>query len=665
MLALHLDPDGFAPFRFRRPDLFGGPAQRGLDARQPEGARDRIERGVVRQRIELGLEGRSARPGQHPIFEQFVQPRPVPARIGRGAQRVERRQAEHPVGIKGKGIARQPIDSRNADPARAVGGGRRGPRLAGGLRIARRQVELRREPGQRHPARCGFGQRAAERREPQPEAGGDRGIAAAARRARHDDLLPAERPGEIMRRHPLLPLGRGQAQQPPDPRREPGVGGRRGGPSSFVEPAEDHQVGALQPRFEQAPDEQAGMSAIGRPDAFLRQQLPQHVGEILRLDERRPVTAGQRPAVEQAAERPAGRPGPDAVAREPAERRLQGREQGRGRRGRGKGSERLAERRRQLVPPGLYLCRKTMAARLGVRHSRRDPLRNAVPAGHQPRFAQQQVEPPDLIEPAAAFAACADQRMPEQGDQRHRIERRRQLGEQQQQRAGRRPRQGLTGAVVNRYAPARQRRRDALAKRAIGGHQRRGPARRLDRLAHQECDALRLLPVVGEDRAGYPGQRLRQVARRLPFDAIVGGREEQRNEGRARLRPVEGRSRRPLGHLAARHAHTIEQQFQMILRMRFQRPRRIVGIGTQRAERLPFARAHRPVEPRQHDHAALQIGDVTQQPRDRGRRRRHARRDDEPRRGRRAPCRAHAVEQAVAPFRPIDGARPRQRRCDQ
>src|SRR3546814_10824884 len=82
-----------------------------------------------------------------------------------------------------------------------------------------------------------------------------------------------------------------QAEQAADAGGQPRVRLGRGGPAPLVEPAQYHQVGALQPRFEQAPDEQARMPAIGGAHARLRQYLPQHRGKIGRVDQRRPVDA--------------------------------------------------------------------------------------------------------------------------------------------------------------------------------------------------------------------------------------------------------------------------------------------------------------------------------------------------------------------------------------
>src|SRR3546814_19571737 len=107
------------------------PAQRRFDARQPEGAVDRIERGIGAQRRKLGLETLRRRAAAHPIFEQGMDAGAAPARIGRGAERLERRQAEHTVRIIGIGSAREPDDRGEAEPARGASG-----RKAGGGRVS-------------------------------------------------------------------------------------------------------------------------------------------------------------------------------------------------------------------------------------------------------------------------------------------------------------------------------------------------------------------------------------------------------------------------------------------------------------------------------------------------------------------------------------------------
>src|SRR3546814_20614544 len=80
-----------------------------------------------------------------------------------------------------------------------------------------------------------------------------------------------------------------------------------------VEPAENHQVRALQPRLEQAPDEQPRMPAIGWPHALTRQQIGQHRGKIGGRDARRAVAFRERTAVEQSGQRAPGMARPNAT----------------------------------------------------------------------------------------------------------------------------------------------------------------------------------------------------------------------------------------------------------------------------------------------------------------------------------------------------------------
>ncbi len=52
-------------------------------------------------------------------------------------------------------------------------------------------------------------------------------------------------------------------------RGEPRVGRRKRRPDTFVQAAQDHQIGPLQSRLQQAPDEHARMTAIGGSYAHL------------------------------------------------------------------------------------------------------------------------------------------------------------------------------------------------------------------------------------------------------------------------------------------------------------------------------------------------------------------------------------------------------------
>ena len=400
------------------------------------------------------------------------------------------------------------------------------------------------------------------------------------------------------------------------------------------------------------------MAAIGRTHARLREQLSKHRGEIGRIDQRRTGTACKPPVVEQFGKLATGRTAPRRIARKPFERALERREQRlrSRRRARCKRCEGVAHIGRHLLPPGQKLNGEPMPARLGVRRTLGNPRRYPVPSRLQPRIAQQQIEPSQLIKPQGSAFALAHERVPQQRQQAHRIEVRRKFGEQEQQSARRRPRERLPRAVVDRDAPARQRRRDAFGKRAVGRNERCGAPWRFERRAHQQRNPLRLLPVIGENRAFDPRGRHVQIARALPAVGMGGGREKQGGEFGTLGGSVEVRCGVPRHHLVARDADAVEQQLQMILRVRFDGPRWIVGIGTRRAEAVPFGRVHRDVDSGQHDHAPVEIGNGAQQPRDRGRRGGDPRRDDEPRRRRRAPRHRDAVEQPVASLGPVDGA---------
>src|SRR3546814_6621621 len=70
-------------------------------------------------------------------------------------------------------------------------------------------------------------------------------------------LAAAKGRGEIVRGEADAPLQARQAELGPNARRQPRIGRRQGGPGAFVEAGKDHQVGMLEPRFQQAPDEDA------------------------------------------------------------------------------------------------------------------------------------------------------------------------------------------------------------------------------------------------------------------------------------------------------------------------------------------------------------------------------------------------------------------------
>ena len=150
-------------------------------------------------------------------------------------------------------------------------------------------------------------QAAADRIQPQQKTRGDGRRLGVAPGARDQHLRRAQRAGEIVRGKPDAGLERRHPERRANLGRQPRIGRGKRRPHAFVQSAEDHEVGALQPRFEQAPDEDARMPAIGRPHRLRVEQLAQQRHRIFGGD-RQPLRRfgrlqfGQR----SAAMRPAG-----------------------------------------------------------------------------------------------------------------------------------------------------------------------------------------------------------------------------------------------------------------------------------------------------------------------------------------------------------------------
>ena len=177
---------------------------------------------------------------------------------------------------------------------------------AGPIRRLRRPriVERARHPLEREVAR----QAAADRVEPQQEARGHRRRAAVAPRAGDQHFGRAERAREIVRGKADPELQRRHAERRANLRRKPRIGRWKRRPNSFVEAAEDDQVGALQPRLEQPPDENPRMPAIRRPNRALIEQLPKQRHRVLGGDGQRarPTRDACSSASSSAAIRPSG-----------------------------------------------------------------------------------------------------------------------------------------------------------------------------------------------------------------------------------------------------------------------------------------------------------------------------------------------------------------------
>ena len=117
-----------------------------------------------------------------------------------------------------------------------------------------------------------------------------------------------ERAREIVRGKPDPEFERRHAELGADLGRQPRIGRGQRRPDAFVQSAEDDQVGALQPRFEQAPDEDARMTAVGRPHGARVEQLAQQRHGVVGADDRARAAASEpgARASSSAAIRPAG-----------------------------------------------------------------------------------------------------------------------------------------------------------------------------------------------------------------------------------------------------------------------------------------------------------------------------------------------------------------------
>ncbi len=225
--------------------------------------------------------------------------------------RVDRPQAQDVARIDRVGIADPGLDRGDRELARP-GFDRRPWRGRRAGRVLARIVELA-LPGQ---GRALFGaavpqiflelHRAQHGFEPQQPARRHGGRALDPRGPGQHHLARAEALGEIMRRRADAPLGRGQAEIPPHRPRQPGIAVGAGRPHALVQAAEHHEIGLLQARLEQAPDEQARMAAIGGPHHHAAQERFEQRG-IIRSGQAAgiPAAASSSPLICSAAASPA------------------------------------------------------------------------------------------------------------------------------------------------------------------------------------------------------------------------------------------------------------------------------------------------------------------------------------------------------------------------
>ena len=176
--------------------------------------------------------------------------------------RIESSQAEHRLRIECERVGLEPVDRGHGNPARPLAGGWPG---CGRLR------RLRSRRDRRAPMRAARAGCRGRRRRSSPAAAArsarPRSASGVAPGAGDQHLRRAQRAGEIVggKADPELQARQARASSgfsAPATDRAPA---RR--PDALIEPAEHHQVRLLQPRFEQSPDEDSRMAAIGRAHA--------------------------------------------------------------------------------------------------------------------------------------------------------------------------------------------------------------------------------------------------------------------------------------------------------------------------------------------------------------------------------------------------------------
>ena len=190
------------------------------------------------------------------------------------------------------------------------------------------------------------------------------------------------------------------------------------------------------------------------------------------------------------------------------------------------------------------------------------------------------------------------------------------LGEQEQEPPGGGLRERPPGGIVGLDVPAAQVMHDAAGEPAVGRDHRNALFRLFQRLAHQQRDRLRFLLGIGrleQAHARKPPLVGGQIDPRL---ARLGRQEQVRDRVAALGRALAEPGAVPRLDLAARDPHPVEQQLEVILRMRHRVAARERGLLLGRpgaAELVPHLGRHRQVEVGQDHRALRQLGNDAQQ----------------------------------------------------
>ena len=250
--------------------------------------------------------------------------------------------------------------------------------------------------------------------------------------------------------------------------------------------------------------------------------------------------------------------------------------------------------------------------------------------------------------------------MSEQGQQRHRRSLlRRHFGQQQQQPPRRGLRQRPPRSVVGKDVPALQVRDHPGSQPAIRGDQRGAPGGNFQSLPDQQGNRLCLFFGMGAFHQPDAGKAALIGLQRDPACTALGRQKQIGNRLAALCRGGRHSRAMPGIDLSPVHAHAVQQQFKMVLRVRqciTLAKRRITLTrrysGT--AERLPDVIAESQVKVGQDHRAARQFGHDLQQTSKGGRGTGHPRRDDWVLRRRLAPAPRRMGKQAIAPLWRVD-----------
>ncbi|MNV16469.1 hypothetical protein D3C71_1072320 [compost metagenome] len=425
-------------------------------------------------------------------------------RLGRGAGPVHDVQAQHPLGVDGVGVAHPALDAGDIEAARApldrrARGGAWGETGGAGGRGVQGAGPVGQACGRRDGDRGGRSVGAAcQHFQPPQPARAHGGLAAASLAVDQDGFVGAGGLDEVLRRLAQTPLGRGQTQGLPHRPRQEGINRGGAGPDAFLQPGQDHAVGAGQAGLDGPQNAQARVGGAAGAHRLLAQQPGDQSREVGAADR------AQRPAaVDQGRQQ---RGGGLAVGTSPGVLTGQGLDQGGqgaggGVGGGGPGSI-LREGREGLGGEGF----QPRGQGAGAGQAGGLPLGQGLAAATG--FGGLQQAGLDLgpvartraaqgvllqrrggVRQAGAVEVEPGQRVLDQAQQGLGLQRGLdEAGGEIDQNPRAHPRQGGAGRGVGDDAPARQPGLDAPGQVQIGGDQGAGLAGAFQRLAHQQGD---------------------------------------------------------------------------------------------------------------------------------------------------------------------------------